>query len=74
MRGKFFGWQSLVLFVISLLLMLLFTRMIIGPVNSVERMIKRYKKGDRSVILDRAETYRQHQHRGSLANGMRLIL
>ncbi len=44
-RGKFFGWQSLVLFMVSLLLVVLFTRMIIGPVNGVERMIKRLGEG-----------------------------
>ncbi|HEE1345761.1 TPA: HAMP domain-containing histidine kinase [Klebsiella pneumoniae] len=30
-RGQFFGWQALVLFLLSLALVLLFTRMIIGP-------------------------------------------
>lgn len=44
-RGKFFGWQSLVLFMVSVLLVALFTRMIIGPVNGVERMIKRLGEG-----------------------------
>lgn len=32
-RGQFFGWQALVLFLLSLALVLLFTRMIIGPVK-----------------------------------------
>jgi two-component system sensor histidine kinase GlrK len=44
-RGRFFGWQSLVLFLISVLLVLLFTRMIIGPVKGVERMINRLGEG-----------------------------
>ncbi len=38
-RGQYFGWQALVLFLVSLGLVLLFTRMIIGPVKGVERMI-----------------------------------
>src|SRR5690606_4786674 len=38
-RGQFFGWQALVLFMVSLALVLLFTRMIIGPVKGIERMI-----------------------------------
>ncbi|SPW58562.1 sensor-like histidine kinase YfhK [Escherichia coli] len=32
-RGQYFGWQSLVLFLVSLVMVLLFTRMIIGPVK-----------------------------------------
>lgn len=44
-RGQFFGWQALILFLISLALVLLFTRMIIGPVKSVERMINRLGEG-----------------------------
>ncbi len=44
-RGQFFGWQALILFIISLTLTLLFTRMIIGPVKSVERMINRLGEG-----------------------------
>ncbi len=44
-RGQFFGWQALILFIISLALMLLFTGMIIGPVKSVERMINRLGEG-----------------------------
>jgi two-component system sensor histidine kinase GlrK len=34
-RGQFFGWQALVLFLVSLALVLLFTRMIIGPVKGI---------------------------------------
>ncbi|WP_313118974.1 HAMP domain-containing protein, partial [Pantoea septica] len=44
-RGQFFGWQALILFIVSLALVLLFTRMIIGPVKSVERMINRLGEG-----------------------------
>ncbi|WJV52828.1 HAMP domain-containing sensor histidine kinase [Pectobacteriaceae bacterium CE90] len=44
-RGRFFGWQSLLLFLVSLLLVVLFTRMIIGPVKGVERMINRLGEG-----------------------------
>lgn len=44
-RGQFFGWQSLILFLISVLLVFLFTRMIIGPVKGVERMINRLGEG-----------------------------
>ena len=40
-RGQFFGWQALVLFLVSLGLVLLFTRMIIGPVKGIQRMINR---------------------------------
>ncbi|ALR77712.1 two component system sensor histidine kinase QseE/GlrK [[Enterobacter] lignolyticus] len=44
-RGRFFGWQALVLFLVSLTLVLLFTRMIIGPVKGIERMINRLGEG-----------------------------
>jgi two-component system sensor histidine kinase GlrK len=44
-RGQFFGWQSLLLFLVSVLLVVLFTRMIIGPVKGVERMINRLGEG-----------------------------
>lgn len=44
-RGQFFGWQALLLFIISLTLVLLFTRMIIGPVKSIEWMINRLGEG-----------------------------
>ncbi|NMP29495.1 HAMP domain-containing histidine kinase [Rahnella sp. SAP-1] len=44
-RGKFFGWQALVLFLLSGMLVVLFTRMIIGPVKGVERMINRLGEG-----------------------------
>lgn len=44
-RGQFFGWQALTLFLLSLGLMLLCTRMIIGPVKAVERMINRLGEG-----------------------------
>ena len=44
-RGRFFGWQALLLFLVSLVLVLLFTRMIIGPVKTVEKMINRLGEG-----------------------------
>jgi two-component system sensor histidine kinase GlrK len=44
-RGQFFGWQALVLFLLSGALVVLFTRMIIGPVKGVERMINRLGEG-----------------------------
>ncbi|WP_058913308.1 sensor histidine kinase [Entomohabitans teleogrylli] len=44
-RGQFFGWQALVLFLVSLALVMLFTRMIIGPVKGIERMINRLGEG-----------------------------
>lgn len=44
-RGQFFGWQALILFLVSLALVLLFTRMIIGPVKGIERMINRLGAG-----------------------------
>jgi len=42
-RGQFFGWQALVLFLVSLGLVVLFTR--IGPVKGIERMINRLGEG-----------------------------
>ncbi|WP_165934253.1 MULTISPECIES: sensor histidine kinase [Sodalis] len=44
-RGRFFGWQALLLFLFSLMLVMLFTRMIIGPVKMVEKMINRLGEG-----------------------------
>ncbi|MEA9392450.1 HAMP domain-containing sensor histidine kinase [Acerihabitans sp. TG2] len=44
-RGHFFGWQALLLFLFSLTLVMLFTRMIIGPVKTVEQMINRLGQG-----------------------------
>jgi len=44
-RGQFYGWQALILFIISLALMTLFTGMIIGPVKRIERMINRLGEG-----------------------------
>jgi two-component system sensor histidine kinase GlrK len=48
-RGQFFGWQALVLFLLSLALVLLFTRMIIGPVKGIEKMINRLGRGNRWI-------------------------
>lgn len=42
-RGQFFGWQALVLFLVSGD-GATFTRMIIGPVKGIERMINRPAK------------------------------
>ncbi len=44
-RGQFFGWQALILFLMTLLLVLLFTGMISGPVKRVERMINQLGEG-----------------------------
>ncbi|GKX58606.1 HAMP domain-containing sensor histidine kinase [Leminorella grimontii] len=44
-KGYFFGQQALLLFLLSVLLVFLFTRMIIGPVKQVERMINRLGEG-----------------------------
>ncbi|QCR35273.1 HAMP domain-containing sensor histidine kinase [Nissabacter sp. SGAir0207] len=44
-RGHYFGWQALMLFLLSVMLVALFTRMIIGPVKGVERMINRLGEG-----------------------------
>lgn len=49
-RGQFFGWQALVLFLVSLGLVLLFTRMIIGPVKGIQRMINRPGRANLSGI------------------------
>ncbi len=46
LRGQFFGWQALLLFLVSLGLVMLFTRMIIGPVKGIERMINRLGEGE----------------------------
>lgn len=53
-RGQYFGWQSLVLFLVSLVMVLLFTRMIIGPVKNIERMINRLGKGVLWAIASRS--------------------
>ena len=45
-RGQFFGWQAMILFLVSLGLVMLFTRMIIGPVKGIERMINRLGEGE----------------------------
>lgn len=54
-RGQFFGWQALLLFLVSVLLVVLFTRMIIGPVKAVERMINRLGKGARWAAPHRSK-------------------
>ena len=44
-RGAFFGWQALLLFLISLGFIWLFTRMIIGPIKNLKKMIHRLGEG-----------------------------
>lgn len=44
-KGRYFGWQSLIVFAFSLILIALFTRMIIGPVKGIEKMINRLGEG-----------------------------
>lgn len=59
-RGQYFGWQSLVLFLVSLVMVLLFTRMIIGPVKNIERMINRlggFERAPGAHSFDRLDTY-----------------
>jgi two-component system sensor histidine kinase GlrK len=46
-RGRYFGRQALALFLVSLALVMLFTRMIIGPVKGLERMINQLGEGQR---------------------------
>lgn len=54
-RGQYFGWQALVLFLLSLNLVIIFTRMIIGPVKGIERMIKHLGEGR---LLDDGERFK----------------
>jgi len=63
-RGQFFGWQALVLFLLSGALVLLFTRMIIGPVKGVERMINRLGEGE---TLNNADKFKGPREIRSLA-------
>jgi len=63
-RGQFFGWQALVLFLLSLALVIIFTRMIIGPVKSIERMIKRLGEGH---LLDEEESVKGPRELRSVA-------
>lgn len=44
-KGQYFGWQTLIVFLLSVLLVVLFTRMIIGPVKAIERMINHLGAG-----------------------------
>lgn len=67
-RGQFFGWQALLLFLVSVLLVVLFTRMIIGPVKGVERMINRLGEG---LPLGDSSTFRGPREIRSL--GQRII-
>lgn len=63
-RGQFFGWQALLLFLLSLVLVILFTRMIIGPVNGIEHMINRLGEGH---LLDQNTTIKGPRELRSLA-------
>lgn len=45
-RGEFLGRQSLILFIVSLALVVLFTHMIIGPVARVKEMINQLGAGE----------------------------
>jgi len=54
-RGQFFGWQALVLFLLSLNLVIIFTRMIIGPVKGIEKMIKHLGEGR---LLEDGESFK----------------
>ncbi len=63
-RGHFFGWQALLLFMFSLVLVMLFTRMIIGPVKVLEKMINRLGEGK---SLNRGESFRGPREIQSLA-------
>lgn len=54
-RGQYFGWQALVLFLLSLTLVIIFTRMIIGPVKGIESMIKHLGEGR---LLEDSENFK----------------
>ncbi|PHM38262.1 sensor histidine kinase [Xenorhabdus innexi] len=64
-KGQFFGWQSLILFLLSAFLIALFTRMIIGPVKGIERMINRLGAGQ--ALGNRIESFKGPRELRSLA-------
>ncbi|WP_340607895.1 sensor histidine kinase [Xenorhabdus bharatensis] len=64
-KGRFFGWQSLILFLLSAFLIALFTRMIIGPVKGIERMINRLGAGQ--ALENKIESFKGPRELRSLA-------
>ncbi|MDR0218178.1 MAG: HAMP domain-containing histidine kinase [Enterobacteriaceae bacterium] len=64
-KGQFFGWQSLILFLLSAFLIALFTRMIIGPVKGIERMINRLGAGQ--TLENQIESFKGPRELRSLA-------
>ncbi|MBI6547506.1 sensor histidine kinase [Xenorhabdus lircayensis] len=64
-KGQFFGWQSLILFLLSAFLVTLFTRMIIGPVKGIERMINRLGQGQ--SLENQIESFKGPRELRSLA-------
>ncbi|PHM55085.1 sensor histidine kinase [Xenorhabdus sp. KK7.4] len=64
-KGQFFGWQSLILFLLSAFLIALFTRMIIGPVKGIERMINRLGAGQ--ALENKIESFKGPRELRSLA-------
>ncbi|WP_047683032.1 MULTISPECIES: sensor histidine kinase KdpD [Xenorhabdus] len=64
-KGRFFGWQSLILFLLSAFLIALFTRMIIGPVKGIERMINRLGAGQ--TLESKIESFKGPRELRSLA-------
>lgn len=67
-RGQYFGWQALVLFLLSLNLVIIFTRMIIGPVKGIERMIKHLGEGR---LLEDGENFKGPRELRSI--GQRIV-
>ncbi|CDH06039.1 putative sensory kinase in regulatory system [Xenorhabdus bovienii str. oregonense] len=64
-KGQLFGWQSLILFLLSAFLITLFTRMIIGPVKRIESMINRLGAGQ--TLDNQIESFQGPRELRSLA-------
>lgn len=64
-KGQSFGWQSLLVFVLSTGLIILFTRMIIGPVKVIERMVNR--TGEGRNLIQRLDNFNGPRELRSLA-------
>ncbi|PAV01630.1 two-component sensor histidine kinase [Arsenophonus sp. ENCA] len=64
-KGQYFGWQTLIVFLLSVLLVVLFTRMIIGPVKAIERMINHLGAG--GTLFTRLERFKGPSELRSLA-------
>ncbi|MCP5821353.1 two-component sensor histidine kinase, partial [Klebsiella pneumoniae] len=64
-KGQSFGWQSLLVFVLSTGLIILFTRMIIGPVKVIERMVNRLGEGRN--LIQRLDNFNGPRELRSLA-------